>query len=178
MKRGWLVLLGLCSAALAQADSRRSGYEDMSPAIQALQRDDAQNPAMLWVKDGEQRFAAQCAACHTPAAMRGAAAQHPAFDRRLGKPVTLNGRINTCRQRELKLPASEVPCQARATNCWGWKATSAGCRAASPSHHRPTCALPKAAGAASSCGSNGSASWTFPVPSVTTATPAAVWPAA
>jgi sulfur-oxidizing protein SoxA len=104
MKRAGLVLL-LCGAALVQADSRRSGYDDMSPATQALQRDDAQNPAMLWVKDGEQRFAAQCTACHTTASMRGVTGRHPAFDKRLGKPVVLGARINACRQRELKLPA-------------------------------------------------------------------------
>lgn len=104
MKATGLALL-LCCAALVQADSRRSGYDFMSPATQALQRDDAQNPAMLWVKDGEQRFAAQCTACHTTASMRGVAAHHPAFDQRLGKPVGLNGRVNACRQHELKLPA-------------------------------------------------------------------------
>jgi L-cysteine S-thiosulfotransferase len=104
MKRTGLVLL-LCGAALVQADSRRSGYDDMSPATQALQRDDAQNPAMLWVKDGEQRFAASCSRCHTTASMRGAAAHHPAFDKRLGRPATLGARINACRQQELKLPA-------------------------------------------------------------------------
>lgn len=104
MKRSGLVLL-LCGAALVQAEPRKSGFHSMSPATQALQRDDAQNPAMLWVKDGEQRFAAQCTACHTTASMRGVAARHPAFDKRLGKPVALGGRINACRQVEQKLPA-------------------------------------------------------------------------
>ena len=43
------------SPALAQAqppDPRRSGLDFMSPALQALQTDDSQNPAMLWVQDG------------------------------------------------------------------------------------------------------------------------------
>jgi hypothetical protein len=38
----------------AAADTRRSGFEDMGASTQAMQRDDALNPAMLWVKDGEQ----------------------------------------------------------------------------------------------------------------------------
>jgi L-cysteine S-thiosulfotransferase len=105
MRRAWLVLLVGSAAFFVQADSRRSGYDDMSPATQALQRDDAQNPAMLWVKDGEQRFARQCTACHTTAAMRGVAARHPAFDQRLNKPAALSTRINACRQTEMKLPA-------------------------------------------------------------------------
>jgi sulfur-oxidizing protein SoxA len=65
----WLVCLGLAlaaglGAAVVAADPRRSSFEDMSASTQALQRDDTQNPAMLWVADGEQRFGADCARCH------------------------------------------------------------------------------------------------------------------
>ena len=98
------VLLGLLVTP-AQAAPRLSGFESMTPATQALQRDHAQNPAQLWLKDGEQRFAAQCVACHAAATISGVAARHPAFDTPLGKPVTLGQRINLCRQRQLKLPA-------------------------------------------------------------------------
>jgi L-cysteine S-thiosulfotransferase len=76
----------------------------MAPSTQALQDDDAQNPAMLWVQDGEQRFGADCARCHEPASMRGVAARYPAWDALLGKPVTLAARINLCRQRHVKAP--------------------------------------------------------------------------
>ena len=69
MKR-WLVLL-LCAALGAQAQQRLSGREFMSPATQALQDDDAQNPAFLWVKQGQQRFEAACARCHSRAAVAG-----------------------------------------------------------------------------------------------------------
>ncbi len=96
----WVVLaawLGWCAAA--GADGRRSGFEDMSPATQALQRDDTQNPAWLWLKDGEARFARDCAACHPAASLKGAATRYPAFDSLLGKPVTLAGRINLCQER-------------------------------------------------------------------------------
>jgi len=78
---------------------RLSGFEFMSPATQALQRDDAQNPAFLWVKDGRQRFEAACARCHTPASLRGVAARYPAWDDALAKPLTLSARINACQVR-------------------------------------------------------------------------------
>ena len=112
-----LVLAGLVGAVGAVGTvgepTRRSGFEDMSPSTQALQRDDTQNPAMLWVQDGEQRFHADCARCHdvqspgrTPApGLRGAAARHPAWDVQSGKPLTLAGRINACRVRHVKAPA-------------------------------------------------------------------------
>ena len=88
------------------AAPRRSGFDDMSPSTQALQRDDTQNPAMLWVQDGEQRFNADCKRCHdaeNPAqSLRRSAARHPAWDVQSGKPLTLAGRINQCRVRHLK----------------------------------------------------------------------------
>lgn len=92
-------------AAATPADGRRSGFDDMSASTQALQRDDTQNPAMLWVSDGEQRFAADCARCHTAASMRGVAARHPAWDATSARPVTLAARINLCRTRHLGAPA-------------------------------------------------------------------------
>ncbi len=85
-------------------DPRRSGFEDMSASTQALQRDDAQNPAMLWAQDGAQRFTADCARCHTPVSMRGVGARYPAWDATLKKPVTLAARINLCRVRHVKAP--------------------------------------------------------------------------
>ena len=62
---GWLARCGvvggaLCAALAAAAQPRQSGVEFMSSATQALQRDDAQNPAFLWVKGGAQRFEAAC----------------------------------------------------------------------------------------------------------------------
>ena len=105
MKR-WLGLALLLGALQAEAQTSvlRSGYADMSPATQALQRDDALNPAWLWVVDGERRYAADCSGCHSPQSLRGVAVRYPAFDELLGKPVTLAGRINLCRERHLKVP--------------------------------------------------------------------------
>lgn len=94
-------------ASAAERDARRSGLEYMSPATQAIQRDDSQNPAMLWVKDGEALWnqvpatgAKSCASCHADAAksMRGVAVTYPAFDTTLKRPVNLGERINLCRQ--------------------------------------------------------------------------------
>jgi L-cysteine S-thiosulfotransferase len=102
------LLLTTAAAAWAQnpPDARRSGLLDMSPALQALQQDDTQNPAALWLKDGEDRFAkGKCTGCHSPASLRGAAPRYPAWDARLGKPVTLSARINQCQVRHVKGPA-------------------------------------------------------------------------
>ena len=101
-----LAALWLASAAWAAPDARRSGFDDMTPALQAMQRDDAQNPAMLWVADGAtlwQRAPGpnqpSCASCHGDAnvAMRGVAARYPAFDTASQRPITLSQRINACR---------------------------------------------------------------------------------
>jgi L-cysteine S-thiosulfotransferase len=105
--RRWLVLL-LCTAACAQTDTRRSGFDDMSPQTQAMQRDDMQNPGMLWVQDGAVLWerapsasAKACAGCHgkAPESMRGVAARYPALDTALSRPVNLPQRINLCRER-------------------------------------------------------------------------------
>ena len=65
-----LLLAPALHAQIPEAQ-RRSDFEAMSPALQAMQRDDLLNPAMLWVRQGEQlwRQAAgargtSCASCH------------------------------------------------------------------------------------------------------------------
>jgi sulfur-oxidizing protein SoxA len=107
MKRWWgppllLAAMLVQMSALAQVPPLRSGYADMSPATQALQRDDTQNPAWLWVADGERRFSADCSRCHSLPSLRGVASRYPALDDVLRKPVTLADRINGCRVRHLK----------------------------------------------------------------------------
>lgn len=109
-----LVLAALAGGAgLARAQSpdlRRSGLDLMSPALQAMQRDEAQNPAQLWVQEGRalwMRPAAQgraCVECHPAGSERGMAARYPAFDAPIGRPVTLAGRIDQCRQRHQSQP--------------------------------------------------------------------------
>ena len=94
-------------------DSRRSGFEFMGAATQAMQRDDSANPAMLGVQDGEMLWntapapqAKACVACHAAAqsSMKGVAARYPAWDGPLARPVNLGTRINLCRQRHQQLP--------------------------------------------------------------------------
>jgi sulfur-oxidizing protein SoxA len=112
-----LLLLLMASLAAAQPqppDPRRSGLDFMSPALQVLQRDDSQNPAMLWVQDGAALWRApvgagakRCADCHgeTAQSLRGVAARYPAWDEAGGQPVNLSGRINHCRQRHQQATA-------------------------------------------------------------------------
>lgn len=112
MKRA-AALAWLCLAAAVQAEPRRSGFDFMTPATQAMQRDDTLNPGMLWVAGGEQQWTARprpdarsCAGCHGGVAtLRGVAARYPAFDTASGQPVTLGQRINLCRQRHQQAPA-------------------------------------------------------------------------
>lgn len=127
-----LLLCALLSGSIAQSvplpsgtpQPRRSGFDDMTPALQALQRDDTQNPAWLWLKDGEERFAADCARCHGDQALADVATRYPAFDEPSGKPVTLSGRINLCRVRHLQRPAlAPESDELLALETWlGWRA--------------------------------------------------------
>ena len=76
----------------------------MQPSTQALQKDDAQNPAMLWVKDGQSLWSKpdggagkSCANCHGEITrMRGVATRYPAYSSAQKKVVTLSQTINFC----------------------------------------------------------------------------------
>ena len=98
----------------AAADPRRSGLAYLSPATQALQRDDTLNPGMLWVADGASRWKEpagaprrSCAGCHGEAgtSMRGVAARYPALDEPSGQVFTLQQRIAACRSIHQQAPA-------------------------------------------------------------------------
>ena len=85
-------------ALLLMAAAPHSGRDDASPDVRAMQDDDAENPAMLWVQQGAALWDQGCASCHgRPESMRGVAARYPQFDARLGRPVTLAGRVNQSR---------------------------------------------------------------------------------
>jgi len=105
-----LFIMALTCAKAGTADpplaERRSGYALMSPQTRAMQDDDVENPAMLWVQDGAALWnrkpaaaAPSCAACHGDAqvAMRGVAARYPAYDASAAGPLDLEQRINRCR---------------------------------------------------------------------------------
>ncbi len=112
--RVFLLFVLTLASAWAQAPgaaNRRSGFADMGAATQAMQRDDSQNPAMLWVQAGEQLWlrapapgAKACVSCHAEGSMRGVAARYPAWDAPLRRPVNLAGRINLCRERHQAQP--------------------------------------------------------------------------
>ena len=107
--RRWALLAA--ALLLATAAERRSGRDDASPAIQAMQDDDSANPAMLWVQQGAALWdqpagGRACSACHGAVeTMRGVAARYPAYDPALGRPVTLAQRIGQCRTERQSAPA-------------------------------------------------------------------------
>ncbi|MFC0388932.1 sulfur oxidation c-type cytochrome SoxA [Muricoccus vinaceus] len=119
-RRAARAALALAVAMPLAAQAPRSGFEEMGPAIQAMQQDDMANPGMLSVQEGEALWAQpagpagrSCAGCHGEAAasMRGVAARHPAFDAASGAPIDLAGRIQRCRTEQQGAPplARESP---------------------------------------------------------------------
>ena len=131
MRLGWraagLLLLAwqVPQLVAGQTETRRSGSSDMSPTLQAMQRDDAANPAQLWVQEGEALWrqpasnGRRCTDCHEAVSMQDAALRHPAFDAALRRPVTLEGRIDACRQRHQALqPEGPDGPQVLALSAW------------------------------------------------------------
>ena len=101
----------ICAAAEIPLTERRSGYDLMGRETRAMQDEDATNPGMLWVLDGEALWNRKagaadraCASCHgdARASMKGVAARYPAFDNSRGRPVNLEQRINICRTERQK----------------------------------------------------------------------------
>ncbi len=92
-------------SAVVAADLRKSGFDFMLPATQALQQDDSQNPAMLWVKDGRAQWSKpdgtarkSCADCHGEIVqLRGVAARFPQYVSARQRVVSLSQQINQCR---------------------------------------------------------------------------------
>lgn len=106
MRRIGMALLAMALAAdAASQDTRKSGFEFMQRATQALQKDDTQNPAMLWVKDGQAMWAQRdgeanksCADCHGDInRMRGVAARYPQYSLVAKRVINLGQQINQCR---------------------------------------------------------------------------------
>jgi sulfur-oxidizing protein SoxA len=85
----------------------------MSRETRAMQDDDATNPGMLWVLDGEALWRSKagaagkaCADCHGDAgkSMQGVAARFPVFDLSVRKLINLDQRINLCRTERQQVP--------------------------------------------------------------------------
>lgn len=88
-----------------------SGWHFRSQETQALQQDDFDNPAFLWVDKGSDLWKTvdgeagkSCATCHNEASksMKGVGAQMPKWDAKLKRPLTLEQRINACRTGNMK----------------------------------------------------------------------------
>ncbi|MGO1117085.1 sulfur oxidation c-type cytochrome SoxA [Rhodovibrionaceae bacterium A322] len=88
-----------------------SGYEFRVPETKALQDDDFDNPAYLWVERGEEAWSTvdgeagkACESCHNDAeeTMAGVRAAMPKWDEATQKPITLQQQINRCRTDQMK----------------------------------------------------------------------------
>jgi sulfur-oxidizing protein SoxA len=101
-----IVLGSNALAAEIPLAERKPGYDFMGRETRAMQDDEAANPGMLWVLDGEALWtrkegaaAKSCADCHGDArtSMKGVAARYPAYDAARARPIDLAQRINICR---------------------------------------------------------------------------------
>jgi sulfur-oxidizing protein SoxA len=101
------------TAAEIAPDERRSGYDLMGRETQMMQDDDATNPGMLWVLDGEALWNRKsgaadraCNFCHGDArlSMKSVAARYPVFESTRARPINLEQRINICRTERQKAP--------------------------------------------------------------------------
>ena len=115
---GWTLLLNPSAWAqrpVEPAPARLSGLDFVSESTRSMQRDDAQNPGMLWVREGQALWnqpgpdgKPSCANCHgaTPAErMRGVATRYPAWHDASSSAVTLSQRVDLCRQQKQGMPA-------------------------------------------------------------------------
>lgn len=113
--------LGLAAAGFGLADAdemdryrlgdKRTGYTFLTPATRAVQDDDFQNPAFLWVQSGEELWSTvdgaaekSCQSCHGDAetSMKGVGARYPTYFEPWGKLINLEQRINYCRTENMK----------------------------------------------------------------------------
>ena len=178
-----LALLGSAAVAEPLPDGRRSGLEFMGESTQAMQRDDALNPGMLWVLEGEAVWSQpvgadgrSCAGCHGAArqAMRGVAARYPAFDTALQRPIDLRQRIASCRQK--LQPQAITP--GDAPQALALEASSPFSRAGCRSRRRPTRGWSRRAIAAAGSSTSAWASSIWPAAIATRPMPAGAWAAA
>jgi len=104
-----LLAVPVCVFGEIPLAERRSGYETMGRETRAMQDDDATNPAMFWVLEGETLFRKKegsgkaCSDCHST--LQGAAARHPARDAKSGRLLNLEQRINACRTERMDASA-------------------------------------------------------------------------
>jgi sulfur-oxidizing protein SoxA len=94
-----------------QAGEARSGYTFAAAETRAMQDDEFDNPAFLWVDYGEELWTAaegeagkSCASCHEDAAesMASVGATYPVYFKPWGKLMNVEQRINQCRTENMK----------------------------------------------------------------------------
>jgi len=86
----------------------RTGSTFTSASIAAQQKDDDRNPGMLWVDQGRDIFARDCARCHAEA--KGLATQLPRL-KGDGSVITLESEINRCQVERVKAAAYPIESQ-------------------------------------------------------------------
>ncbi len=93
---------------------KRSGYTFAKAETRAIQDDEFDNPAFLWVDYGEELWntaegeaGKACATCHEDAseAMASVGSTYPVFDEASGKLINVEQRINRCRTENMKAKA-------------------------------------------------------------------------
>ena len=104
LKSALLYTLG-CGISLVYAAEPVSGYEFLSPEIQAMQDDEVENPAMLVVEKGKALFhtpgdnGKSCASCHGDNGGKldtRRVAQYPVYNKEYEVPVTLQQQVHIC----------------------------------------------------------------------------------
>ena len=99
------LFLALLAPVTGSAGQLPSGTTFLTDNLKAQQEDEAVNPGMLWVSEGERLWGLpqgdahkSCASCHGPAAqsMKGVATRYPAVHTKTGQLLNLEGRINLC----------------------------------------------------------------------------------
>ena len=94
-----------------QVGETRSGYTFAKEETRAIQDDEFENPAFLWVDYGEELWSTAegeagkaCADCHDDAAdtMADTGVRYPVYYKPWGKMMNLEQRINECREKNMK----------------------------------------------------------------------------
>lgn len=92
-------------------DDKRSGYTYAGAQTRAMQDDDFQNPAFLWLERGADIWETvageagkACVACHGDATdgMAGVATRYPIYFEDWGKLMNMEQRINWCRETQMQ----------------------------------------------------------------------------
>jgi sulfur-oxidizing protein SoxA len=106
----------LCALLLATplyAEPLVSGFEFLSPEIQAMQLDDFENPGMTAVDHGQALYVEKgsneknCASCHGDEGSKlnkQRLASYPRYSKQLNRPLTLQDQLNLCWQDNLDNP--------------------------------------------------------------------------